>query len=52
MIFTIAKMILIFIALAVAVIVISVVIWVVQGIIRWFRKERRKNGRSDKSSRH
>lgn len=42
MILTIAKMILIFVALAVAVIVVSTVIWVLQGVIRWIRKERRR----------
>lgn len=42
MIFTIAKMILVFFLLAVLIIIASVVIWAVKEIIRWVRKERRK----------
>ena len=42
MIFTIAKMILVFFLLAVLIIIISVVVWAVKEIIRWVRKERRK----------
>ena len=42
MIYTIAKMILVFFLLAVLIIIISVVVWTVKEIIRWARKERRK----------
>lgn len=42
MMFTIAKMILVFFLLAVLIIIISVVVWAVKEIIRWVRKERRK----------
>ena len=42
MIFTIAKMILVFFLLAVLIIIISVVVWAVKEINRWVRKERRK----------
>lgn len=42
MIFTIAKMILVFFLLAVLIIIISVVVWAVKEIIRWVRKERGK----------
>lgn len=42
MILTIAKMILIFVALAFMVTVVSVVVWAAKEIIRWVRKERRK----------
>ena len=41
MIFTIAKMILVFFLLVVLIIIISVVVWAVKEIIRWVRKERR-----------
>lgn len=40
MIFTIAKMILVFFLLAVLIIIVSVVVWAVKEIIRWIRKER------------
>lgn len=42
MIFTIAKMILVFFLLAVLIIIISVVVWAVKEIVRWVRNERRK----------
>ena len=42
MIYTIAKMILVFFLLAVLIIIISVVVGAVKEIIRWVRKERRK----------
>lgn len=42
MLFTIAKMILVFFLLAVLIIIVSVVVWAVKEIIRWVRKERRK----------
>lgn len=42
MLFTIAKVILVFILLALLIIIISVVVWAVKEIIRWVRKERRK----------
>ena len=41
MLFTIAKVILVFILLALLIIIISVVVWAVKEIIRWVRKERR-----------
>ena len=46
MIFTIAKMILVFFLLAVLIIIISVVVWAAKEIIRWVRKERRRHGRN------
>lgn len=42
MIYTIAKMILVFFLLAVLIIIVSVVVWAVKEIVRWVRKERRK----------
>lgn len=47
MILTIAKMILIFVALVFVVIVVSTVIWVLQAIIRWIREERRKRNETE-----
>ena len=41
MLFTIAKVILVFILLALLIIIISVVVWAAKEIIRWVRKERR-----------
>lgn len=43
MIYTIAKMILVFFLLAVLIIIISVVSWVIVGIMKWIR-ERRRHG--------
>lgn len=43
MLFTIAKMLLTFFLLAVLIIIISVVVWVIVGIVKWFR-ERRRHG--------
>lgn len=42
MIWAIAKLILIFIVLAVAVIIISTVVWLIAAMVKWFRKERRR----------
>lgn len=47
MIYTIAKMILVFFLLAVLIIIISVVVWAVKEIIRWVRKERGRHGRGN-----
>lgn len=52
MIFTIAKMILVFFLLAVLIIIVSVVVWAAKEIIRWVRKERRKRHGTDGASRH
>ncbi len=41
MIYTIAKMILVFFLLAVLIIIISVVAWVIVGIVKWIRERRR-----------